>query len=73
MVSRLVGSRDVSLRVLDGNGSLPEIDPFRSISIIVLGGDVFGIVGFVPDKPSEILDKNALLILVTANGSMAPT
>ena len=73
MVSRLVGSRDVSLRVLDGNGSLPEIDPFRSISIIVLAGDVFGIVGFVPDKPSEILDKNALLILVTKIGSMAPT
>ena len=73
MVSSLVGSRDVSLRVLDGNGSLPEIDPFRSISIIVLGGDAFDVVGFMPDKPSEILDKNALLILVTAIGSMAPT
>ena len=72
-MSGFVRSRDVSLRVLCGSGSIAKIGSFLSTSIIVSVEDVFDVVGFVPDKASEIMDRNARLILVTSSGSMAPT
>ena len=73
VVSWLIGERDVSLRVLDGNGSLALIASLLSSSIII---PVLGVLATVVKDVgilNAIWDKKDLLILVTAFGSSRPT
>ena len=73
VVSWLIGERDVSLRVLDGNGSLALIASLLSSSTII---PVLGVLATVVEDVgilSAIWDKKDLLILVTSFGSSRPT
>ena len=69
----LIGKRDVSFRVLEGNGSLATIASLLSSSIIIPVYGVFNTVREVSGIPDSIWDKKDLLILVTAFGSSRPT
>ena len=73
LVSLLIGKRDVSFRILDGNGSLAVIASLLSSSIIIPVCCVFSAVCEDSGVSEEIWDKKDLLILVTAFGSSRPT
>ena len=73
LVSLFIGKRDVSLRILDGNGSLALIASLLSSSIIIPVWGVFNTAFEDSGISNAIWDKKDLLILVTAFGSSRPT